>query len=197
MNGANGNTFGQNVIGTEGDMITPLANLYGIVIEQGASANFIGGVGVGNVIAANTHAGLAIVGNNSAGNTISQNAIFGNGELGIDLGNNGITPNSPGGPHTGPNDLQNYPVLTAGASPGTGSGSLNSVHNTTFTIEFFASPSNTPGQGKDFLGSIQVTTDAAGNSSFNYSFALPAGDSFVTATATDAAGNTSEFSAPV
>ncbi len=107
------------------------------------------------------------------------------------------TLNSPGGPHTGPNHLQNYPVLTAGAAPGTGTGTLNSAHNSTYTIEFFASPSNAPGQGKDFLGSIQVTTDAAGNVAFNFSYTLPAGDTFVTATATDASGNTSEFSAPV
>ena len=49
-------------------------------------------------------------------NGILGNSIFSNAKLGIDLADNGSTPNSAGGPHTGPNDLQNKPVLTS-ASP--------------------------------------------------------------------------------
>ena len=41
---------------------------------------------------------------------------------------------------------------------------------------------------------MPVTTDATGNASFTLTTALPAGETFVTATATDPDGNTSQFS---
>ena len=45
------------------------------------------------------------------------------------------------------------------------------------------------------LGSAPVTTDATGNASFSFTFPTPAhGADFVSATATDPSGNTSEFS---
>ena len=178
--------------------MTALPNSYGIVIAAGASNNLIGGPAVGNIIVDNTHAGIAITGNHSTGNTISQNGIFGNGGLGIDLNNDGVTPNTPGGPHTGPNNLQNTPILTDSSTPGVVNGSLNSSANTTFTIEFFASPDSDatePGQGKDYLGSVKVTTDPLGNASFTFPFTPTAATPYLTATATDQYGNTSEFSA--
>jgi len=197
LNSANGNKVEQNQIGTESDKITPLPNLDGVVIEWGASNNFIGGVGVGNVIADNALAGISILGSNSVDNTVSQDAIFANNKLGIDLNYGGVTPNLPGGPHVGANNLQNFPVLGLGSSPGTIMGMLNGAHNATFKIEFFASATNALGQGKDLLGSTQVTTDAVGNAFFNFSFTPIVGEPFVTATATDSSGNTSEFSAAV
>ena len=80
-----------------------------------------------------------------------------NGGLGIDLGNDGVTPNSPGGPHSGPNHFQNYPILTVvnpSASGTTISGALNSTPSTTFTIQFFASALATSGgndEGQHYL----------------------------------------------
>jgi hypothetical protein len=155
---------------------------------------------VGNLIAFNQLAGVAATDNTSVGNTISQNAIFANKTLGIDLGGDGVTANTPGGPHTGPNDFQNYPVLTPYTTPGTLTGSLNSAPDTTFVLEFFANPAPDPsghGQGQDYLGSEKVTTDAAGNATFTFSYAPAAGAPFLSATTTDSAGNTSEFSATV
>jgi hypothetical protein len=80
------------------------------------------------------------------------------------------------------------------------SGKLHSKPNATFTLQFFASPSADPsgfGEGKLYIGSLTVTTDASGNATFNFSpFFFPAfaaGD-WISATATDAANNTSEFS---
>jgi hypothetical protein len=66
---------------------------------------------------------------------------------------------------------------------------------------FFATPTwdatNTP-EGKSFLGSTNVTTDGSGNVSFTASFATaPATNLLITSTATDANGNTSEFSAGI
>ena len=191
--GANSNKVQDNTIGTEAGGLTPLPNSYGIMIAGGASKNIIGGPNVGNIIADNTNAGVAVTGNSSTQNTISQNAIFGNGGLGIDL----INPNTNGGPQTGPNNLQNAPILTDGSTPGMVSGSLNSSPNTTFTVEFFGSPNSDatePGQGRDYLGSVKVMTDPLGNASFTFSFTPTAATPYLTATATDQYGNTSEFS---
>ena len=79
-------------------------------------------------------------------------------------------------------------------------GTFNSTPTTTgFTLRFFASDSCDPssfGEGTTFLGSFTVDTDGSGNATFNQ--ALPTGSTagqFVTATATDPGGSTSEFSA--
>jgi len=129
-----------------------------------------------------------------------------NGALGIDLGADGVTLNTPGGPHTGPNDFQNYPVLSATFAGPTLNilGTLNITPSTTFFIDVYANPVADPsghGQGEYYLGPIIVNTDASGNASFNANLAagaipggvLPAGWA-ISATATDPAGNTSEFS---
>ena len=59
------------------------------------------------------------------------NSIFNNDALGIDLGTNGaVTTNDTGDPDTGPNNLQNFPVLVSlSFSPGnvTVNGTLNSL----------------------------------------------------------------------
>src|SRR5262249_43301757 len=76
-------------------------------------------------------------------------------------------------------------------------GTLTSTPNTTFTVNFWSNPPSDPAEGKVFLGSISVTTDAGGSASFTAHFAsaLAAGDT-VTATAAGGSG-TSAFSAPV
>jgi titin len=203
--GTTGNLIQGNAIGTTGPGTARLGNSRaGVVIKNGASNNTVGGAGAGNVIAYNQGAGVqvgAAEGDSTAvGNAILANAIFDNGALGIDLGGDGVTPNTPGGPHTGPNDFQNYPVLAASNTPGTVTGLLNSAPHSAFHLEFFANPSADPsgyGQGRDFLGELTVTTNALGNAVFTFQYTPFPGEPFLTATATDAAGNTSEFSAAV
>lgn len=78
---------------------------------------------------------------------------------------------------------------------------LDSAANTTYTVEVFWSPaadSSGYGEGRYYLGSVTVTTDASGHAAFAKVFAgrAPAG-AWVTATATDPGGNTSEFSLAV
>ena len=141
-------------------------------------------------------------------NPILSNTIFSNGNLGIDLAPNfgpptpgGITPNDPGDADIGPNNYQNFPVLTSASVNGTNTsvlGTLNSTANTTFRIEFFANSAADPsgnGEGQRFIGFANVTTDTSGNATLSATN-LPAVDSgsFITATATDPNGNTSEFS---
>jgi hypothetical protein len=111
-----------------------------------------------------------------------------------------VTPNDNLDPDAGANDLQNFPVLTQAASDvGFIYGKLNSKPNATYTLQFFASPSVDPsgfGEGKVFLGSMTVTTNAGGDVTFtspSFFRAFATGD-WISATATDAANNTSEFS---
>jgi uncharacterized repeat protein (TIGR01451 family)/CSLREA domain-containing protein len=158
----------------------------------------------GNVIAFNGQSGVRVSGLVGSplniNNRIESNSIFANGGLGINLGNDGVTANDSSG-HVGPNNLQNFPVITAVSSAGsrtTVAGTLNSTPTTTFRLEFFASDAadaSSFGEGQVVLGSTNVTTDAAGNARFNATLpAATAPSQFITATATDPAGNTSEFS---
>lgn len=66
-----------------------------------------------------------------------------------------------------------------------------------YRIEFFGSPAASPtgfGEGQVYLGSISVRLSLSGVDTFRATFALPANSAFITATATDSDGNTSEFS---
>jgi Calx-beta domain len=78
-------------------------------------------------------------------------------------------------------------------------GSLKSIPNTTFNIDFYSSAAVDPsgnGEGAEFFNTTLINTDVNGNGTINVTFlvALPAGRA-ITATATDPNGNTSEFSA--
>jgi hypothetical protein len=124
--------------------------------------------------------------------------------LGIDLGSLGTNAIISCGNGNGANMSQNYPVLTQAVSGnGTGiRGTLNSRPNATFLLQFFASPACDPsgcGEGQFYLGQKTVLTDGNCANSFvaNFSTQVPLGYSAITATATDSANNTSEFSACV
>ena len=200
-----GNSIGTNASGT-----VALGNAQdGVLIDQISSGILIGGTasGAGNIIADNAGAGVAVLSypySDSVNNGILSNSIFANGALGIDLGGDGVTPNHPGGPISGPNNFQNYPVLSSAVSAKgktTIDGTLNSAADTTYLIQFFSNPTADPsgyGQGKTLIGSISVTTDANGNASFTATFstAVPVGQ-FISATATDPDDNTSEFAQDV
>jgi hypothetical protein len=186
-----------------------IANSFGVIAIFGSQGTIIGGAaqGAGNTIAFNSRSGVLI--DSDTGHNTRGNSIFSNGGLGIDLGNglgffgdDGITPNDSCDGDSGANNLQNFPVLTTTTSfPGstTIEGTLNSAASTTFTLDFFSNTecdASGNGEGKTYIGSATVTT--AGNciGSFNVTIpsSVPAGQ-FVTATATDPSGNTSEFSA--
>ncbi len=164
----------------------------GVVISSG------GNLLTGSTISSNGKAGVVVL--SGTGNKITSNSISGNGALGIDLNGDGVTQDHVGSA-TGPNNLQNFPVLIA-AVPGTSSavmqGRLNSSTSSTYTLEFYSNASCDAsgfGEGQVLLGSTSVTTDANGNATFNVTLPVPlAANQFVTATAIDAAGNTSEFS---
>ncbi|MEZ4622232.1 MAG: CSLREA domain-containing protein [Caldilineaceae bacterium] len=160
----------------------------------------IGGTnnGEGNVIAGNSQAGIAI--GNGTGNALRGNAIYANGALGIDLGGDGVTFNHQGA-LTGPNNYQNYPVLTLATTDGANTrvqGTLQSTPNSTVDLDFFANPTCDPsyfGEGERFLGTVSVATDGSGKASFDTSFPTAVAEADgVSAVATDSSGNSSEFS---
>ncbi|MBX3436804.1 MAG: VCBS repeat-containing protein [Planctomycetaceae bacterium] len=89
----------------------------------------------------------------------------------FDLNGDGVTPNDPLDADEGPNGLQNYPDLSSAitdAGVTTVSGTLHSLPSTSFRIEIYSSSYDTTffRAGERSLGTIDVTTDAAGNAAF-------------------------------
>ncbi len=195
-----------NFIGTNSNLTAnSLANGGdGIRFINQFSSNQIGGAGVGNTIAFNTGNGINLATTiiNSTENRISHNAIFSNGGLGIDLGGDGVTANDNCDGENGVNTLQNYPVISAVSAAGASNvrivGRLNSTANQTYTLHFYASTMSDAsgfGEGRLFIGTTSVAVPAGCQA--NFTATLPRtlfGARSVSATATDANGNTSEFS---
>lgn len=159
-----------------------------------------------NIIANNGGDGIKITNPLDTGNLITENSIYGNGELGINLVGgtedaNGVTANDFGDGDTGPNCLQNYPIITnTSANLQTVSGVLHSKPDADYTIDFYLNDTcdgSGYGEGATYIGSYPVHTDLSGNKVFTASgFSVVFGTGkLVTATAADLYGNTSEFSA--
>jgi len=169
---ASGNTIAGNSIGVNAAGSGALPNsAIGVNITSGASSNTIGGAPAGqaNTIAYNAGAGVTVSSATATGNTIRGNSIHDNGGQGIDntSGGNGEPGHAP-------------PVITAtGSASGTACASC--------TVDVY---SDSADEGRVYQGS--ATADGAGNWSFPGAVVGPN----VTATATNAAGSTSEFSSP-
>jgi len=104
------------------------------------------------------------------GDAVLGNSIRSNGGvagLGIDLGANGATPNGAG--PNGPDHFQNHPVVLTAAVNGNGNGTVTvsftfqSLPSSTFRLEFFLNLAADTPQGRFFLGTADLTTDANGN----------------------------------
>jgi hypothetical protein len=211
-NAIQGNFIGTNAAGTGA-----VPNFQGILFGPETEGNLVGGLraGAGNRIAFHPGDGISVGNSNAqttiASNTFLGNSIYNNGGLGIDLGQGGVTANDPGtDADTGPNGLQNFPVLN-GALPASPTstritGYIDSELNSLYRIEFFANPTcdaapNNHGEGRRYLGSTFVIS---GDSSLEAHFSVtlpvtvPAGAQ-ITATATrytlgNVRQSTSEFS---
>jgi len=209
FNGGSTSTIQGNVIGLARDAAAALPNGRGISIEGGGpTSSVIGGVfsGAGNLISGNT-ASAIVVNVNSGSVTIRGNAIYENARLGIDLGAAEVPlPNDDGDGDTGPNDRQNFPIVSSvqalvptGASTRV-QGVLHSTPSTTYDLDFYENPacSQFPREfleGKTYIGSGQVTTDGSGTGVFDVTLPVEVeSEARISATATDPAGKTSEFS---
>lgn len=188
---ANGMAALSNQVGPHG----PLTPGDGITLQK-CSGTIVGGTtaGAGNIIAFNAASGISLL-DNSLTNRIVGNASFANGGLALDIGGNGVTGNDPGDGDAAQNNGQNFPVLNVATSTAI-SGMLDSqpAHSAyPVRLEFFANAAcdvSGFGEGETYLGFL--TLAAPGSFTFNYS--PVAGRPFITATATDNHGNTSEFS---
>ncbi|MEO5885111.1 MAG: hypothetical protein ABIQ58_06310, partial [Candidatus Limnocylindrales bacterium] len=185
-----------NLIGVGANGVTALGNAAVGVQVTGAigfpaNANAIGGtVAAARNVIANNGIGVLLGGADVAGNRVIGNEIRDNTGLGIDLGAFGITANDGGDGDSGPNGLQNFPLIT-GTGPSAILGTLDSASGT-YRIEIFQNAScdgSGNGEGSTLL---KVLTGVAPGSFAADAF--PINGTLLTATATnEATGNTSEF----
>ena len=204
--GASRNVVRGNFIGTDVTGSADLGNKFEGVRIQDAPNNTVGGsqAGVGNVIAFNDGNGVVVsvfLEDTSVSNSIRGNAIYGNGSLGMDLGDDGVTINDDSDADTGPNNLQNYTVIgSAHATDGSTLivGSLESAPIEEYVLDFYASSEadiSNHGEGERYLGSAIVLSDSLGDAEFDVTLARETGSGeYISATATDSMGSTSEFS---
>ncbi len=190
--GSTGNAIEGNFIGTDLTGKAEITNkIDGVLVTSGASNNTIGGLsaGAGNTIEDNVGAGVNV--DSGTGNAIYSNDIANNTQAGIVLN-----------PANTANNLQPAPVLSLVTPNATSTfiqGTLNAAANTSYTLQFFASPTQPPlglEQGQTPLYTATLTTDNTGKSIIAQQVpqVVPSGQ-WVTATATDPTGNTSVFSA--
>jgi CSLREA domain-containing protein len=196
-----GTTVQGNRIGTDSTGSLAVANGgHGVFVV--ASNSLIGGsaTGEGNVIGWNASSGVYVAGATSAGNAIRQNSIYRNGFWGIDLAPWGPTANDPEDADTGANNGQNFPELASAVLSG---GTLNitySVPSSTansaypLAVEFFLADADGQ-EGQTYLGGESYPAPGSDSVALTVS-GLSAGQRVV-ATATDANGNTSEFSSSI
>ena len=203
--GANGGSGVFVHAGSAGNRI--IGNLVGLIFAV-SQPNGIDGVWLdassgnliqGNLLGNNTFNGVS-VSSGATGDAISRNYTVGNGNLGIDLGLDGATPDDAGDVDGGDNLRQNFPLISGYLNaPGTVTigGSLPSAANTVYTVEFFANTScdgSGFGEGAPYLGAKKIKTGPGGTVTFSVKLKTSGSVSHISATATDPAGNTSEFS---
>jgi len=204
--GTGANQVLSNYIGTNLTGTAALGNLgNGVSFDTGASGNVLGDTSRGNRIAFNGGDGVRAAGATNS-NRVRFNDIFSNTKLGINLVGGtetaaGVTANDAGDADAGPNNLQNYPALTSVSQVAnviTINSTFNSVPANTYTLDIYANAvadGSGFGEGQTYLGSVS----APGNNVAARTLAVPGSlvGQFISVTATDAAGNTSEFSRAV
>ena len=203
--GTTGNSIIGNFIGSDISGVFPMGNLEGMHIKCGVSDTMI----KDNLIAYNIYYGIMLDdaeypnGPYSTGNTISRNSIFFNyGERGIVfIGYPDI--NDPGDLDIGTNNLMNSPELISASIFNQRlviEGVIDTIHPSTVVIEFFANPIPFPGadpsgygEGAVFIGKKKPNSKGQFKAVLPYT---PIGTP-ISATATDADGNTSLFAANI
>lgn len=224
--GTNQTTVIGNFIGVGADGVASLGGTRGVEVLSSASGApdtvWLGGdkSDEGNVIANMLAEGVRVDRGSAAHPAapmnvgIRGNAIYNNGGLGIDLADSATgrgvgapNANDLGDVDSGANNFQNFPVLTAATTNGVQT-SASFIYSSyanggAFVVDAYASPAcdlSGYGEGRVYLGSTSVVTDANGNASGTLT-GLPATTPghylTLTATATDIGlfMNTSEFSA--
>ena len=187
-----------NRIGIADGTLASLGNTaVGIRISQSSNNQIGDGTFQGsNWISNNGPVGIQIIHESSSGNSISNNYIANHSLASIDLGADGPTPNDSLDSDTGPNQLQNYPIVEfAVVSPSRTqvAGKLESTPNSTFQIDLFGQQVGV--LGNTFSANISATTNSQGVAYWHYdqSFGIDPRTVFY-ATARNALGSQSEVS---
>ena len=185
-----------NVIGRTADGAESRPNgFFGGVLLIDNSGGVVGGdtPGDANLIDGGVHPSIRAEGAGQLGTQLLGNLLRGTSHsLGIDLVPLAVTANDPGDADTGPNGLQNTPVVTKARRTAV-AGTIATKPSTAARIQVFSASA----VGRDtfaLLGDATVTTDGAGAATFSIPVTANEGDSVV-ATATTSDG-TSELSAP-
>lgn len=208
------NQIKNNYIGTNSSGAN-LGNAQNGIDINGGTNTTIQGNTIANNGATATSAnndGIHIDGTGTDSHKITQNSIYDNGGadadgLGIDLNGDGVTANDSGDTDSGSNAKHNFPVISAAVGNG-GTGKYDVTFSWDFkagegpwTIEFFCNKDG-GGEGKTYEASTTIASGSA-NGSTTFSFTPIAGtcndavNNRITATATNNAGSTSEFSATI
>lgn len=181
----------------------------GIALVEGTEDALVGGTGPGdgNVVSDNDGIGVRVGYNPAAGdvrNTIRRNAISGNGGLGIDLAGDGITANDALDADGGPNGRVNRPEILSVNTITSPAQTVVQLHLdaepfTSYDVEFFGNATCHPsgaGEGATpiVVHSAQATFGSGQITLTVYIIGAQPAGSYLTATATDPDGNTSEFS---
>lgn len=205
------NLIKDNYIGTNSSGASLGNHQNGIDINGGTNNTIEGNTIANNGTTATSvnNDGVRIDGDSTDNNKITQNRIYDNGGadaegLGIDLNGDGVTANDSGDNDSGSNAKQNFPVITAAVGNG-----VTGMYDVSFswdfksgegpwTIEFFCNKDG-GGEGKTYQASTTIASGSASGST-TFSFTPVAGtcndatNNRITATTTNNAGSTSEFS---
>ena len=158
-----------NVIGRTADGAESRPNgAFGGVMLVDNSGGVVGGDAPGdaNLIDGGVNPSIRAEGANQLGTQLLGNRLRGTSHsLGIDLVPLAVTANDPGDADTGPNGLQNAPVVTR-ARPTAVTGRIDTKPSTAARIQLFSSSAD----GREtyaLLGEASVTTDGAGAAAFS------------------------------
>ena len=195
---ANGNRIYNNFIGTNSNNTANLGNQgHGIYIET--SQTLVGDQNKTNYIAHNKNRGIFIF--SGTKNTIRFNSIHDNDSLGIDLSPERLTPNDRKDIDIGANNLQNFPLLDSASISQYSihiKGKFDSEPNKEYKIDLYKNQKRNAshfGEGETYLVTFTALCDTGGRKEIDKVLPISiSGDEFLTATATDSEGNTSEFS---
>ncbi|WP_423226426.1 beta strand repeat-containing protein [Candidatus Amarolinea aalborgensis] len=208
-----GNTIGPALAG---GALPGSLQAVGVRLSDGATTNRVGNgdeASASNRIAFQTLTAVIVEGSSSRYNRVRRNDLAGNGPSaaapGIDLGGDGITPDDVGDGDAGPNGLQNRPVISNITSIINqvqvdllvDSSASNALYP--LTVDFYKAETGAAADqvaaGQTWIGSALYSTPQTVTTQRFTAAVIPGNGDLLVATATDAAGNTSEFSraAPV
>lgn len=200
VEGVSGTTIIGNYIGTDQNLVNNgVGNSNGILIEGFSMVTIVGSTDPSmnpqeaNVIAYNG-IGITLLDTFAIFSHLYGNSIRYNYSMSIDLDGDGRTPNDAGDSDNGPNQLQNFPdIATASGTQITGT--MHGQPNSNLRIDFYRSGYSPYAPDADrYLGRVNVGTDGSGNAPFTFVPAQPLPPAYITATAHDNYGNTSEVS---